>query len=92
MAFTNSSLILNDPGSPNGVKSWSYKTTDALATVRGANYFAGCYIQGMRIGDFIQVAVVDSIADPTSLTATGYAVVSAASASTGNCTAAGALA
>lgn len=39
---------------------WSYKTTDAAATVRAANYFADARIRGMQAGDLVVVSVVAS--------------------------------
>jgi len=39
----------------NGPALWSYKSTDAVATVAGSSYFTNGYALGMQQGDFVLV-------------------------------------
>lgn len=55
---------------------WSYKSTDAIATVLGAGYFSNGGQLGMTVGDI--VFILD-----TTNTRTSMAMVAAVSASTG---------
>jgi hypothetical protein len=47
---------------------WTYKTTDAAATVRVAGYFAAV-ANLLELGDAIRVVQVNSLTAPTSVTA-----------------------
>ena len=56
MSYIPSNLYLLST-SPSGVSQWQYSTTDALATVLGASYFADGAQRGMTPGDFLSVVI-----------------------------------
>ena len=64
---------------PNLPRMWFYQWTDAIATVRAANYFFDAKQRGMKVNDIVYVVVA---ADNTFATAVSICVV-AAVASTG---------
>lgn len=37
---------------------WTYRSTDAVATVRAADYFSDAFIRGMRAHDIVYVQVL----------------------------------
>lgn len=78
MAFDGKYLICCGPASPQVQSDWKYRTTDALATVDTAAYFSVGY--GLKLGDVIEVQVVDALPNPTSITATGKMIVRSVSA------------
>lgn len=62
-----------------GRSHYTYWTTDTIATVDSAGYFNnGDDDLVLRVGDTIQVMVVNSIANPTSVTDAGLVIVNAA--------------
>jgi len=61
---------------------WSYRSTDAVATVRGAGYFSNGSDLGMKGGDIVYSCETDntfatSVSCVTAVTAGGAATVSA---------------
>lgn len=58
MAFTLRNLE-NHSGSGGGVKVFSYNTSDAKATVKGANYFDGA-AELLTVGDRIMIHASDA--------------------------------
>lgn len=61
MAYATSSLKLlaGQTYDRRTARIWSYQTTDSLATIKAANYFADAKLRGMRAGDRV-FAVVTS--------------------------------
>lgn len=68
MAYLPNNLrCIAGPENPGGNRSiaheagvcvlWTYKSSDAVATVRGANYFTDAFLRGMRAGDIVFVTV-----------------------------------
>lgn len=80
-------LFLSDPQLEKWFnrRTYRYRTTDSIATVLGAGYFAGCGVGGsndrdMVVGDEVLVEVVDSLSAPTSFTPVYTAVADVTSA------------
>lgn len=62
MAYSTSNpprLILGNIGS-TGIQLWDYRSTDAAATVDGANYITNGGSLGMRVGDIVYVTDTDA--------------------------------
>jgi len=52
---TNPPQMISQRFGGNGPALWSYKSTDAIATVAGSSYFSNGYALGMQEGDFVLV-------------------------------------
>lgn len=52
---TNPPHLVNQPFGDGGIRTWSYKSTDAIATVCGSSYVSDGYVRGMRVGDIVYV-------------------------------------
>lgn len=68
MAYSPNNLrCIAGPDNPGGDRSlaheggvmrlWTYKSTDAVASVRALNYITDAQLRGMRAGDIVFVAV-----------------------------------
>lgn len=57
MAYARASLslIAGTTYDRDVMRIWAYKSTDAMSTVRGANYIADAKDRGMRPGDVVYV-------------------------------------
>lgn len=83
MAYNGDHLGLINLGSKSGRNVFCYTTTDVHTDVDAVGYFTDGYHRGMRVGDVLYVAQVDSLTAPTSVTALTMHAVSAANATTG---------
>ena len=90
MSYSTSGLLCLSNASANS--HWIYRTTDALAGVDLAGYFSdagpassgkGAAGRGLKVGDVVHCQVVDSISEPTAITAQSTGFISAISATTG---------
>lgn len=90
MAYNSAGLICLGNTSINSV--WLLRTEDALASCDATGYITdastagsgkGAPGRGMKLGDIVHVQVVDSVAAPTSITASSAGFVSAINATTG---------
>ena len=63
-------------------KEWSYKSSDALATVAGSSYFSNGHSLGMRITDSIYVVQVSTLT-PSSFVAQARGTVIAVTTGAG---------
>lgn len=59
MAYDPSALALKSGHVYGPHRTWFYKTTDAMTTVRGATYFGDGQARGMQLGDVVEVLVVN---------------------------------
>ena len=83
MAFDQKFLSLAYNGGRFGLRTFTYSTTDALATVEAADYFAQKASEaGARLGDLMTVVVVDDLNTTTAVTASRDYHVSAINATT----------
>lgn len=57
---TPPSKLIDNLGGTGAI--WSYRSTDAIATVRGANYITNAADLGMKAGDFVLSAETDQTA------------------------------
>jgi hypothetical protein len=79
MAYARGSLALiaGHEYAPDTPRIWSYKSTDAMSTVRAANYIADAKLRGMRVGDIVYVHQMTGAA----VTAVTHSVVMAVTSS-----------
>lgn len=54
-AQRDSGLVSFGAAAGAGGRQWIYKSTDAVATVQGANYFSNGSALGMEVGDIVWV-------------------------------------
>ena len=52
---TNPPMLVSQRFGGNGPGLWSYKSTDAIATVAGSSYFSNGFALGMQVGDLVAV-------------------------------------
>lgn len=55
MAYTGNTFSQIAWTIEGGFKLWVYSTSDSLATVKGAGYFADAANRGVEVGDFVLV-------------------------------------
>jgi hypothetical protein len=82
MAYTPHSLTCNGKLSaknrdPDVSNIWTYKTADAMATVRALNYFTDALHRGMKAGDMVLVMTMTAGAPSAVNWATVMAVIAA---------------
>jgi hypothetical protein len=48
-------LLAGQEYTPEAPRIWTYKSTDAMATVRAADYIRDAKLRGMKVGDIVFV-------------------------------------
>lgn len=66
MAYDATGLLMLSGASHTAARFWHYKTEDAIATVRGADYIANAQWMGMKVGDLVHVLIVNGSNVPQS--------------------------
>lgn len=69
MAYTSNTLSLVVATIEGARKWWNYETADALATVKGSNYFTDGLNRGMAVDDLVFVNLAGGVAGLYKVTA-----------------------
>lgn len=75
MAYNGDYLaMMSADAGKNGPRCFCLRTTDAAATVEGANYISDATERGIRLGDSVLIQKVDDLATPTTIESEWYEV------------------